>query len=522
MKTLTKACYISVIVGMLVASNAVAQAIHESAIPLPSEAQRTYLADKPRGTTRGSSPTITTDVLVKSLPSDSWYSTRISANGTLTQSLRSANELLILLNPILTGPEIEAALREHNLVLINAAPQIGSITVDASGRLGIAAVPYAASSVEEVSESTLSKLAQELAKDSRFVAVTPNAIVSPFGIKSAIDPIPVEPSPESTTEKADWGIVDGKFEKYWASTTKPFVIGVIDVGFAEHEDLATRDGLRIWIPSANHGNHVAGIMCAKHNGIGTKGALKDCITVISAGQFLLTGENEPKGSGVSLFKTKFSEYLATVLEFMEANEDVKIINISLGYNWMPNFGIDPRVPGATEIRNEVMGQGRFFAAVLAYAKMRDVALVSAAGNDSSTLTEPLEARWASPFNFGALLVEDKDGWTNGLIVEAHDSSHARADFSNDGGHISCPGVDVLSLLATSKNAYGKMSGTSMASPYCAAGLAVLRTMRPDLDLRQAIDCLRSSPDKIGNVPRINLEYSISKCRVGNSPAVSVD
>jgi subtilisin family serine protease len=384
------------------------------------------------------------------------------------------------------------------------------------------AVPSTASSIEEVSESMLSRLVRELAKDSRFIAVTPNTIISPFGIKSAIDPIPLLPSPEAKAEEVDWGILDGKFEKFWASTTKPFVIGVIDVGFAEHEDLITRNGLKVKIPLANHGNHVAGIMCAKHNGIGTKGALKNCTTVISAGQFLLTGENEPQGSGVSSFKTSFSEYLATVLEFMEANKDVKIINLSLGYNWMPNFGIDPRVPSANEIRNEVMGQGRFFAAVLAYAKAHDVALVSAAGNDSSTLKEPLEAKWASPFNFGALLVEEKDGWTNGLIVEAHNSSHERADFSNDGGHISCPGVDVLSLLATSKKAYGRMSGTSMASPYCAAGLAALRVLRPDLDLRQAIHCLRSSPDKIGNVPRMNLEYSISKCKPANSSTASAD
>lgn len=522
MKDFVKLIRGSAILSFFIASVAVAQEIQKSGIPLPSVDQRSYLEEKPRGTTRGSSPTITTNVVIRSLPDDSWYSTHIPHNGTLSQALRSANELLILLDPMLTGPQIEAALKDHDLVLIEAAPQIGLITVDASARLRGAAVPLAASSIKKVQDSELSRLARKLKRDRRFIEVTPNSVVSPLGIKSAIDPISVGPSPEAATEQADWGIADAKFEKYWGSKTKPFVVGVIDAGFADHEDLATRNGLGGAIRSSNHGNHVAGIMCAKHNGLGTKGALKDCVTVISAGQFLLVGEDQPQGSGVGPFKTRLSEYVATVLEFMEANEDVKIINLSLGYNWMPNFGIDPREPSAIDIRNEVMAQGRFFAALLAYAKARGVVLVSAAGNDSSTLDNPLEAKWASPFNFGAHLVEVKDKWTNGLVVEAHDRSHKRAAFSNDEGHISCPGVDVLSLLATPKNAYGLMSGTSMASPYCAAGLAVLREMRPDLDVRQAIACLRSSPDKIGNVPRMNLEFSISQCKPGSLPTAALD
>jgi hypothetical protein len=514
-KTLTNAIFALAAGVFLTPGVANAQRSGESSIPLPSEAQRSYLSAKPRGTTRGPSPTITTDVIVESVPTDSWYSTRVPTGSPLIQPLRSANELVILLDPALTGPQIEAALKEHNLVLIDAAPQIGSVTVDASARLGSAAVPSSASSVEGISVSALSVLARKIAEDKRFITVTANTIVSPFGIRSAIDPIPAGPSPGAAAEQIDWGIADGKFDKYWGAAVRPFIVGVIDVGFAEHEDLATRDGLKTVAPSDNHGNHVAGIMCAKHNGIGTKGALKDCVTVISAGHFLLVGDNQPQGNGISPFKTRFSEYLATVLEFMEANADVKILNLSLGYNWMPNFGLDPREPSATEVRNEVMGQGRVFAAVLAYAKARDVALISAAGNDSQTLGDPLEAKWASPFNFGTALVEQADGWTNGLIVEAHDASHKRADFSNDEGHISCPGVEILSLLARPKNSYGRMSGTSMASPYCAAGLALLRSMRPDLDLRQAIACLRSSPEKIGNVPRMNLEYSISRCKRGN-------
>lgn len=514
MKTLAKIGNVCAVLALFVGGAAFAQGSEKSEILLPSAQLRSYLEKKPRGTTRGTSPVITTNVLVKQLPKDSWYSNRIPPNDSLSQPLRSANELMILFKPNVTGAEIDELLEKHKLAVLDAAPQIGSITVDASTVLGPEAVPSSASSLADLTKSGLSELIQKIRQDQRVIEVTPNTVISQFGIKSAIEPTPLRPSPEVATERVDWGVADCKFDQYWEATANELsVVGVIDVGFADHEDLTTRKGFEgSTIPSNDHGNHVAGIMCAKHNDIGIKGALKNCVTVISAGQLLLVGGNQPQGAGVSPFKTRFSEYLATVLEFMEKNPDVKIINLSLGYNWMPNFGIDPRLDDAVEIRNEVQAQGRFFAAVLMYAQARDVALVSAAGNDSSALAKPLEAKWASPFNFGTLLVEENYGWTNGLIVEAHDSSHRRVDFSNVGGHISCPGKDVLSLLATSKKAYGTMSGTSMASPYCAAGLAIVRAKRPELTLREALQCLRSSPDKVGNVPRLNLEYSIAKCQ----------
>lgn len=512
MKTLAKITSLLAVVAMAVSGAAFAQDTPKDKFLLPSKDLQSYLKTKPRGTTRGTSPAITTNLVVKPLPKDSWYSNSIPVNGSLTQPLRSANELMILLKPTVTGAQVEDLLKQHNLVLLDAAPQIGSITVDASTVLGTDAVPSEASSLKQLKDSRLSNLIRTLSKDERIVAVTPNTVVTQFGIKSAIDPTPLEPSAEASAERVDWGIADGKFDKYWAGMDKPFLVGVIDVGFAEHEDLATRAGFPGPLPANNHGNHVAGIMCAKHNDLGTKGALKNCVTVISAAQRLLVGEDQPGGSGVSPFKTRFSEYQATVLEFMEKNPDVKIINLSLGYNWMPNFGIDPRTDDAVEIRNDIQAQGRFFAAVLTYAKTRDVALVSAAGNDSTDLTKPLDAKWASPFNFGTLLVEKNDGWTNGLIVEAHDSDHHRVDFSNVGGHISWPGKDILSLMATARNAYGTMSGTSMAAPYCAAALAIVRANRPELSLRQALHCLRTSPDEVDGVPLLNLEYSIAKCQ----------
>lgn len=504
--------WLAVSLAAVLAQPAAAQEGSSSTIALPTSEQSEYLATKPRGTTRGPGPSITAEVEVKSLPEDSWFAT--GSSGRLTsQPLRSANELMILLDPALTGPQIERALKDHDLTLVSAAPQIGAVTVDASTRLGTDAVPSQAMAAEEIEKSPLSVLAKKLAQDERFLAVTPNSVISPFGIKSAIDPIPLTPSAGAEAERTDWGVADSKFDVFWSEMRAPFIMGVVDVGFADHEDLSTRKGLSAPISVNNHGNHVAGIMCAQHNDVGMKGALKGCTVVISAGQFLLTGDNAVEGEGLVPFKTRMSEYVSTILEFMELNPDVKTINLSLGYNWMPNFGIDPRGSNYAEIRNSVREQGQIFAVILAYAKRRDIALVSAAGNDSRTLATPLEAQWASPFNYGTDMVRKIDGWTNGLVVEAHDMARRPANFSNSAGQISCPGVEISSLLASKRDAYGKMSGTSMASPYCAAGLALVRVMRPELSLRQALDCLVSSPDRTSrNVPVMNLEYSIKQCK----------
>jgi subtilisin family serine protease len=179
---------------------------------------------------------------------------------------------------------------------------------------------------------------------------------------------------------------------------------------------------------------------------------------------------------------------------------------------MPNFGIDPRAKKMKRVRKEVENQGVFVRAILAYAKRRDVVIFSAAGNDSTDLATPLPAKWASPFNYGSWQIQRLDGWTNGVIVEAYTPNFKRADFSNIDGHISCPGKDVLSAIAISKRSYGMMSGTSMASPYCAAAFAALRSLRSDIPLRKSLECFLDTPEKIEGTPRMDLKAAHEACQ----------
>jgi hypothetical protein len=498
---------------------------------------------------------------VPEFPEDSIFS-GIDEDGAYEQPLVSANRLTILLNPNLGPEEADQALEDYDLERITeerteALRLIGAVVVDASEALeAMNGEPsLTLEDPVELAETPVVRLARRLQSDPRFVAVAPDSPLTSHQMRDALEPQEVElapaddavemgagsdedmPTTEETAaadeaetgadldlasdpalgESEDWGLGDIGVVNFWSDLEGPFLVGVIDVGFDSHEDLDFEPALPGQLSKHDHGNHVLGIMCAGHNGIGVKGVLPDCSGRVSSGAFLLSAfsPRESQRDQVSGFSVLFSELVATSLDFIVAQPDVKTINLSLGFNWMPNFGIDPRAPAAEPFRNMIRVQGRFFASVLAFAKQRDVALVAAAGNDSRNLATPLPAMWASPFNFGSFLIENVDGWSNGLVVEAHTKDHTRAPFSNSDGHISCPGVDVLSTLARGPSSYGSMSGTSMASPYCAAALEALRNLRPDLSLQASIDCLRSSPDLIENrVPRLNLAHAINECEIG--------
>jgi subtilisin family serine protease len=105
-----------------------------------------------------------------------------------------------------------------------------------------------------------------------------------------------------------------------------------------------------------------------------------------------------------------------------------------------------------------------------------------------------------------------------VIVEAHDPDGKRAPFSNTGGNLSCPGVNILSTVAfdtarnPSKSAYGEMSGTSMASPYCAAGHVLFRLVRPGYSGEEAVECmLKSSVKSSSGVPMLRLQEAVNAC-----------
>lgn len=116
-----------------------------------------------------------------------------------------------------------------------------------------------------------------------------------------------------------------------------------------------------------------------------------------------------------------------------------------------------------------------------------------------------------------------------ISVAATDQNDTRASFSNYGTwvDVSAPGVNILSTLAGSDNAYGLLSGTSMACPLVAGLAGLIRSRNPNFTPDQVENCLKAftdnidtqNPNYIGQLGtgRINAEGAIQCSGTCSSP-----
>jgi thermitase len=62
--------------------------------------------------------------------------------------------------------------------------------------------------------------------------------------------------------------------------------------------------------------------------------------------------------------------------------------------------------------------------------------------------------------------------------------------------IAAPGVDIFSTLPNNK--YGKMSGTSMATPYVAGLIGVMKSLNPNLTTNEIYQILKETGKETQN------------------------
>jgi hypothetical protein len=421
--------------------------------------------------------------------------------------LQARRQLLLLVHPRLAADGVHALLKEHEVSVVRVMPDIGILVVQiAESQEGEQSMSVR--SLEELRQSAVARTIERLSKDQRVLAVAPNSVLTPFMLKSAAVPnlSPIGGATDSA-EREDWGIADAHISEVWPRLQGPFSLGVIDVGFSKHKDLKLLKGLPVEPAIDAHGTHVSGIACAQHNEIGVRGVLRDCTVVYAGVQNVLSGSDQVEGFDSHAWSNFFAEFISALGDFIRANPNVKVVNLSVGYNWGPGYSIDPR--NDVELRNTIRAHALMVRQVLLTAAASGVALVSAAGNDSAGLPQPLEARWASPFNAAIDLMKKHDKWSNGLIVQSHDKNGLRPRTSNVGADISCPGEEILSTVPGDSIALE--SGTSMAAPYCAGALLALRNVLPTISLETAMRCIRLSDKSTASVPRLNLKHAIDHC-----------
>ncbi len=277
----------------------------------------------------------------------------------------------------------------------------------------------------------------QLEKDKDVLAVEPDQIVKVSG------------------QIQDWGIENVNASKAWQATytgsgTK---IAVLDTGISQHEDLVVAGGISFtsyttsYSDDNGHGTHVAGIIGAKNNQIGTVGVASEA----SVYAVKVLGAN---GSG----------YLSDIIAGIDwaITNDMDIINLSLG----------------------TTGDSLALRQAVDRAYSKDILVVASAGNSGK-------------FDGGGDTVQYPARYDSTIAVSAIDIEHHRGTFSSTGNtvEIAAPGVSILSTYLNNK--YVKMDGTSMAAPYVTGILALWKQAYPNLSNRELREKLQNTAKDLG-------------------------
>jgi subtilisin family serine protease len=460
------------------------------------------------------------------LPPSSREKMQVDSEGQAKAPLLVPNTMVIQFVPNASRGSINEFLERRHLKVIETFPNLGAIKVQAN--LSKYFTPELTdNSANDALLRGMTKVIDDFQKESIVRSATPDVVLrtqsengEPKNVMKATEVRPL--ALEGNTTIVDWGIKNIEADQLWdlPGAHDGVLVGVMDVGFGRHQYITFLE-LNTDIQSDDHGNHVAGIACGHYvNAI--RGVLPNCFVRARTGKVFF---NSPSvGAAADDYRilesfTLFSQILATADRFFTTEyDDTHVYNVSLGYNWKYNFNVNPDLQESAKWRKLVEQQGLILVTALEIAERHGKVIFSAAGNDSSDLATPINAKYASPFNWAALTARERGIARNGVVVEAHDPSNKRATFSNVGGNMSCPGVDILSAVAhdqshnPSQSLYGLMSGTSQASPYCAAAYALLSLVRPGYTPFEILDCLSDSTEKSDTgVPIPKLTQALRKC-----------
>ena len=265
----------------------------------------------------------------------------------------------------------------------------------------------------------LSKNAERaLSKNSDVLRIDDDVVVEALAKAGAIQPPQTLP----------WGINRVDAELVWPSGNSgdAVKVAVVDTGIsADHPDLKNNikggynaiNPLKSWNDDNGHGSHVAGIIAALNNAIGTVGAapLADLYAVKVLNR---------QGSG----------YLSDIIEGLDwaiAN-NMQVVNMSLGTS------------------SDILS----FREAVQRVNAAGIVQVAAAGNSGGSVGYPA-------------------AYPEVIAVSATDSGDALASFSSRGPEVdlAAPGVGIYS--AYKGTGYATLSGTSMAAPHVAGSVALV-------------------------------------------------
>lgn len=287
---------------------------------------------------------------------------------------------------------------------------------------------------------------------------------------------PIETSPTSGRQgRGDYGVNDPNIDKVWGfdklnvaeyfkyikknkiKPAKRAKIAILDTGVdSEHEDIkanyiSTRKTYDR--DKQSHGTHCAGIAASvTNNGLGIASLALDEQFVQVTSVKVLTDQGWGTQDGI----------IKGII--LAADKGADVISMSLG---------GPSSDASQRAYNEAVR----------YANSKGAIVVVAAGNESQN------ARNTSPANCEGV-----------ITVSAINSRLEKASFSNFVQDlkmgIAAPGEDILSTIP--QNGYASYSGTSMATPFVAGLLGIMKSINPELNTAQAYKILKETGSETKN------------------------
>lgn len=240
---------------------------------------------------------------------------------------------------------------------------------------------------------------------------------------------------QADAQVADWGINRIQADKSLANglTGDNVKVAVFDTGIADHDDLTIMGKVNYTVSSTDgdlhgHGTHVAGIIAAHNNTIGTVGAAPD----VDLYSVKVLGDD-----GLGIFS-----FLFDGLDWAIDN-DIDIINMSLS-----SETYSPLLEDAFDTAYD-----------------NGILIFAAAGNSSTNSSGDDTTRYPA-------------GFDSVIAVANGNKLDERSVDSNKGPHLelTAPGTTIYSTAIG--NSYTYKSGTSMASPYAAAIAALYMEQYP--------------------------------------------
>lgn len=446
----------------------------------------------------------------------------VSADEQQHQMVVNRRIVVVQLKPDTSEAEIERLIAKFGLNVVDAVPSLGALYVELSDEdlpdaQGIS--PEGRSSVRTLLEPEIVvQLRNEPSVNAAFVqsSVLPKTIPPPSATEIERETGAVRWNwLIGSTDDGNWGLKSLHMPQVWTILSRhrrlqgaasPASIAVLDSGFGRHAQIVYQNvkGLlpEELVPAdcaRSHGTHVTGIIAARRDtsagidGIVPRARL-DAVP-ISRNLVLegtLDGAERPQ-----LHLSYFADVIRDLGEYFDefplTPQERRVVNVSLAYNWGWVRRINATNPTTDQsVRNQVQQHANFIQYLVDRVD-RQVLFVAAAGNDSDGAADPLNAKLATPFAFAALheTAYFKPS-KNIIVVEAHDRLKQRAAFSNTGGHVSAPGVDVMSTLSSQARPYGLCSGTSQAAPHVTALAAILFELDSTKSPAEIIEIIKDS------------------------------